>query len=78
MEIVVASFCCANIPTVNLILRRLESYDGVNKVEQITITSGIAYQDWLRNGMDKIIITQKYSSLPSSASPPSVATSSDR
>lgn len=75
MEIVVASFCCANIPTVNLILRRLESYEGVNKVEQITITSGRVYQDWLRNGMNKIIITQKYSSLPSSAS---VATSSDR
>jgi DNA-binding Lrp family transcriptional regulator len=44
-ELVIASFCCANISTVNLILRRLESYDGVNKVEPITATSGRVYQD---------------------------------
>ena len=77
-ELVIASFCCANIPTVNLILRRLESYDGVNKVEPITITSGRVYQDWLRNEIDKRIISQKYSSIPSSASPPSAATNNDR
>lgn len=70
-ELVIASFCCANISTVNLILRRLESYDGVNKVEPITITSGRFYQDWLRNEIDKKIISQKNSSLPSSASPSS-------
>ena len=77
-ELVIASFCCANIPTVNLILRRLESYDGVNKVEPITITSGRVYQHWIRNEIDKRIISQKYSSLPSSASPPSVATDNYR
>jgi DNA-binding Lrp family transcriptional regulator len=77
-ELVIASFCCANISTVNLILRRLESYDGVNKVEPITVTSGRAYQDWLRNEIDNRIISQKYSSLPSSASPPSAATNNDR
>ena len=76
-EVVIASFCCANISTVNLILRRLESYDGVNKVEPITITSGKFYRDWLRNEIDKRIISQKYS-LPSSASPPSAATNNDR
>ena len=71
---VFASFLCANISTVNLILRRLETYDGVNKVEPITITSGRVYQDWLTNEIDKRIISQKYSSLPSSAaSPPSAA-----
>ena len=62
-ELVIASFCCANISTVNLILRRLESYDGVNKVEPITITSGRVYQDWLRNEIDKRIAgSQEYSS----------------
>jgi DNA-binding Lrp family transcriptional regulator len=63
-ELVIASFCCANISTVNLILRRLESYDGVNKVEPITITSETrVYQDWLKNGIDKrIAASQKYSS----------------
>jgi DNA-binding Lrp family transcriptional regulator len=38
-ELVVASLCCANISTANLILRRLESYEGVNKVEPIATTS---------------------------------------
>ena len=56
-------FAVPNISTINLILRRLESYDGVNKVEPITVTSGIIYQDWLRNEIDKRIISQKYSSL---------------
>jgi DNA-binding Lrp family transcriptional regulator len=74
-ELVIASFCCANISTVNLILRRLESYDGVNKVEPITLTSVIRiYQDWLKSEIDKRIISQKYSSLTSSASPSSAAT----
>ena len=54
-ELVIASFCCANISSINLILRRLESYDGVNKVEPITITSGRVYQDWLRNEIDNRI-----------------------
>jgi DNA-binding Lrp family transcriptional regulator len=73
---VFASFCCGNISIVNLILRRLESYDGVNKVEPMTLTSDTRlYQDWLKNGIDKRIAaaSQKYvSSLPSTdpASPP--------
>jgi DNA-binding Lrp family transcriptional regulator len=63
-ELVIASFCCANISTVNVILRRLESYDGVNKVEPITITSETrVYQDWLKNAIDKRIADgQKYPS----------------
>jgi DNA-binding Lrp family transcriptional regulator len=61
---VFASFCCANISTVNLILRRLESYEGVKKVEPMTLTSETRlYQDWLKNEIDKRITTsQKYSS----------------
>ena len=59
---VFASFCCANISTVNLILRRLESYEGVNKIEPMTLTSETRlYQDWLKNEIDKRISTnQKY------------------
>ena len=59
---VFASFCCANISTVNLILRRLESYEGVNKVEPMTLTSETRlYQDWLKNEIEKRIPTsQKY------------------
>ena len=70
---VFASFCCANISTVNLILRRLESYGGVNKVEPMTLTSETRlYQDWVKNEIDKRITTsQRY--LSSSA----VAASTD-
>jgi DNA-binding Lrp family transcriptional regulator len=59
---VFATFCCANISTVNLILRRLESYEGVNKVEPMTLTSETRlYQDWLKNEIDKRKTTnQKY------------------
>jgi hypothetical protein len=66
-EVIVAVFSCANISTVNLILRRLESYDGVNKVESFIVTSLTIYQDWLKSEIDKRIISQKYLSLSSSA-----------
>jgi DNA-binding Lrp family transcriptional regulator len=55
-KLVIASLCCANISTANLILRRLESYKGVNKVEPITITSeSRVYRDWLKSEIDKRI-----------------------
>jgi DNA-binding Lrp family transcriptional regulator len=66
-EVIFAVFFCANISTVNLILRRLESYDGVNKVESLIVTSLTIYQDWLKSEIDKRIINQKYFSLSSSA-----------
>ena len=59
-EVVIASFCCANIATVNLILRRLESYDGVNKVESYIVTSLTIYQDLIKSEIDKRITSQKY------------------
>jgi len=75
-QLVIASFCCANISAVNLILRRLESYDGVNRVESITLTSAIRiYQDWLKREIDKRIIGQKH--LSSLASPSSTTTATD-
>ena len=57
---VFASFCCANISTVNLILRRLESYEGVNKVEPMTLTTETRfYQYWLKNEINKRIVTSQ-------------------
>lgn len=64
-EVIVAVFFAANISTVNLILKRLESYDEVNKVESFITTSLRFYQDWLKSKIDKRIITQKHSSLSS-------------
>ena len=59
-EVIVAVFFCANISTVNLILRRLESYDGVNKVKSYIVTSIKFNQDLLKDEIDKRIISQKY------------------
>ena len=73
-DYVVASLCCANISTANLILRRLESYEGVNKVEPITITSeSRVYRDWLKSEIDKRISgSQKYLS-PSATAAATIA-----
>ena len=37
-EIIFAVFFCANIPTVDSILTRLESYEGVNRTEAFVTT----------------------------------------
>jgi DNA-binding Lrp family transcriptional regulator len=74
-ELVVASLCCANISTANLILRRLESYKGVNKVEPIAITTeSRVYRDWLKNEIDKRIAnSQRYSSSSAIAAATTIA-----
>lgn len=59
-ELGIACFFCANISTVNLILKRLESYDGVKKVESFITTSLTVYQDWLKREIDKKMISKKY------------------
>jgi DNA-binding Lrp family transcriptional regulator len=58
-EVIFAVFSCSNISAVNLILRRLESYDGVNKVEPFITTSLTIYQDWLKSEIDNRI-SQEY------------------
>jgi DNA-binding Lrp family transcriptional regulator len=58
-KFVFAVFFCANISTVNLILRRLESYDGVKEVKDFIGTRRVYYQDWLKREVDKRI-DQKY------------------
>lgn len=52
-EVIVEVFFCANISTAKLILRRLESYDGVNKVESFIRASITFNQDWLKSELDK-------------------------
>jgi hypothetical protein len=66
-EVIVAVFFCANISTDNLILRRLEAYDGVNKVESCIVTSVTIYQNLLKSEIDKRIISQKYLSSTAAA-----------
>ncbi|HZA07561.1 MAG TPA: winged helix-turn-helix transcriptional regulator [Nitrososphaeraceae archaeon] len=54
-EVIFAVFFGANIPTVNKILRTLESFDGVNKVDVFLTTSLVYYQEWLKRAIDKRI-----------------------
>ena len=71
-EVIVAVFFCANISTTKLILRRLESYNGVNKVESFIRTSITINQNWLKREIDKRITTNQ--NYPSSSA---VATTED-
>ena len=55
-----ASFGCANISAVNMILRRLESYEGVNKVEPITFASEVrVHLDWIKSEINRRIASEK-------------------
>ena len=58
-EVIVAVFFCANISTTKLILRRLESYNGVNKVESFIRTSITINQNWLKREIDKRMTTNQ-------------------
>lgn len=51
--VIFAIFSCASIPTVDSILERLESYDGVNKAEVLITTSLMYYQEWLNKEVNK-------------------------
>lgn len=52
-ELIFAVLSCTNIPTVDLILTRLESYEGVKQIEPHITTKLIYYQDWLQREIDK-------------------------
>jgi DNA-binding Lrp family transcriptional regulator len=52
-EVVVAVFFCANVSTTKLILKRLESYGGVIKVESFIRTSITINQNWLKREINK-------------------------
>ena len=56
-DVIVALFICSNIPTVNSIVRRIKSYDGVQGVEPF-ITTDVAYhQEWLERQINKILMS---------------------
>lgn len=50
-----AVFFASNISKVNLLLRRLESYEGVVRVESFITTKLTFYHDWLKSEIDKRI-----------------------
>ena len=54
-EVIFAVFFCANISTVDLIFKKLDSYHGVNRVD-LFITSMLTYhQEWLKREINKRI-----------------------
>lgn len=63
-EVIFAVFFCANIPIVNLILKSLESYDGVNRVEVFITTNLQYYQEWLKREIDRRIESKLLLSSP--------------
>jgi hypothetical protein len=52
-EFIFAVLSCTNIPTVDSILERIESYEGVTQIEPYITTKLIYYQDWLQREIDK-------------------------
>jgi DNA-binding Lrp family transcriptional regulator len=52
-NIIFALLFCANIPALDLILTRLQSYNGVQKIELFITTKLTFYQDWLKKEIDK-------------------------
>jgi hypothetical protein len=53
-------FFCANVSTVDLIFKKLNSYHGVNRVDLFITTRLIYHQEWLKREIDKRI--ESYSS----------------
>jgi DNA-binding Lrp family transcriptional regulator len=58
-EVIFAALFCANIPTVNLIFKRLESYEGVTRVEVFITTNLVYYRGWFEREIDRAL-NQKY------------------
>jgi DNA-binding Lrp family transcriptional regulator len=52
-ELIFAVFFCANIPTVDSILTRIKSYDGVDHVGLFITTKLVYYHEWLKKEIDK-------------------------
>ena len=52
-NIIFAVFFCANIPMLDLIVTRLQTYKGVEKIELFITTKLAFYQNWLKKEIDK-------------------------
>lgn len=58
-EFIFAVLSCTNIPTVDSILARIESYEGVKQIEPYITTKLIYYQDWLQREIDKSLRSEQ-------------------
>jgi hypothetical protein len=52
-ELIIALFFCSNIPTVDSIMGRVKSHDGVRGVELFIITKLAYHQVWLEREINK-------------------------
>lgn len=52
-NIIFAVLFCANIPMLDLIITRLQTYKGVEKIELFITTKLSFYQEWLKKEIDK-------------------------
>jgi DNA-binding Lrp family transcriptional regulator len=52
-NIIFAVLFCANIPMLDLIVTRLQTYKGVEKIELFITTKLAFYQDWLKKEIEK-------------------------
>jgi DNA-binding Lrp family transcriptional regulator len=52
-NVIFAVFFCANIPTLDLILTRLQSYKGIKKIDLFITTRLTFYEDWLKKEINK-------------------------
>jgi DNA-binding Lrp family transcriptional regulator len=50
---ILALFSCSNISTVDSIISKVRSYDGVQDVELFVITKGFYHQEWLLRAINK-------------------------
>ena len=53
--VIIALFICSNIPTVNLITKRIRSYDGVYDVECFITTNVSYHQEWIEKQINKTL-----------------------
>jgi hypothetical protein len=58
-EVIFAVFFCKNIAAIESILTRLDSFDGIRRIDAFITTKVIRYQDWLIREINKMIRNQK-------------------
>jgi len=59
-NIIFAVLFCANIPMLDLIVTRIQTYKGVEKIELFITTKLAFYQDWLKKEIDKSLQQSVY------------------
>jgi DNA-binding Lrp family transcriptional regulator len=52
-EVILAAFFCTNITTLDSILTKIESFEGVERAEVFIITKIVFYQEWLEREINK-------------------------